>query len=198
MSYGSPDDTLVQRTESCGRPFPGIEVRAFNTNNDSVCAPGEIGELQIRGDCLFDGYYKAEDATDAAMMDGWLRTGDVGVVSTDGYVSYRGRSKDMLKVGGENVAALEIESYINTHPQVVLSQVVGVPDERYVEVPAAFIQSAQDATITAADVVDFCRGKIARYKVPRYVVFVNEWPMSATKVQKFKLKDLPLGARFEI
>ncbi|MEE8245015.1 MAG: hypothetical protein V3R27_08465, partial [Pseudomonadales bacterium] len=97
---------------------------------------------------------------------------------------------DMLKVGGENVAAVEIESFLATHPAVKLAQVVGVPDERLVEVAAAFIETELGATVTEEELIEFCRGKIAGFKVPRYVRFVDEWPMSSTKVQKFRLQEM--------
>lgn len=95
----------------------------------------------------------------------------------------------MLKVGGENVAAVEIESYLGTHPAVKLVQVVAAPDAKYVEVPAAFVELHEDASATADDLIEFCRDKIATFKIPRYVRFVTEWPMSATKIQKYRLRD---------
>jgi len=97
--------------------------------------------------------------------------------------------KDMLKVGGENVAAIEVESFLNTHPAVSIAQVVGVPDEKYIEVAAAFLELQPGVTATEQEIIDFCTGRIARYKIPRYVRFVTEWPMSSTKIQKFKLRD---------
>ena len=104
-------------------------------------------------------------------------------------MSFVGRLKDMLKVGGENVAAAEVESFLLTHPAAEIVQVVGVPDARYVEVPAAFVQLRQGASADGDDFVDFCRGQIATFKIPRYVRFVDEWPMSGTKIQKFRLRE---------
>lgn len=198
VSFGSPDDSLEQRVTSCGRPFPGIEVRTVDPETRQPTAKGETGDIQVRGYCLFDGYHNAPEATAQALQDGWLNTGDLGRVNSDGYISYSGRSKDMLKVGGENVAALEIESFLNSHPSVALSQVIGVDDDRYVEVPAAFVELTSGATLTGEALVEFCQGRIARFKIPRYIVFVREWPMSATKVQKYRLRDLPLGERIEV
>jgi len=196
VSYGSPRDTLEERTTACGRPFDGIEVRIEDPETKGEKATGEIGEILIRGYCLFEGYYKDPDKTrDTIDERGWLHTGDFGCLTENGMISYRGRLKDMLKVGGENVAALEIESFLNTHPDVVLSQVIGVEDERLVEVPAAFIECREGAALNAADLVEHCKGKISSFKIPRYIAFVDAWPMSATKVQKFKLKDFPLGDR---
>ena len=101
----------------------------------------------------------------------------------------------MLKIGGENVAALEIESHINSHPAVVLSQVVGVEDDRLDEVAAVFIEAVPGASVSSQDIIDYCKGQISNFKIPRYVIFVTEWPMSATKIQNFKLKSLDLGEK---
>jgi acyl-CoA synthetase (AMP-forming)/AMP-acid ligase II len=123
------------------------------------------------------------------MRGGWFHTGDLGRVDEDGRLTFLGRLKDMLKVGGENVAALEIEAYLATHPAVKIAQVVGVPEPRYQEVPAAFVELVDGSDLSEEELIEFCRGKIARFKVPRYVRFVTEWPMSASKVQKFRLRD---------
>lgn len=198
ICYGDVGDSREKRLNTCGKPFPGIEVRITDPENpDDVLGPNQKGEIQIRGYCLFEGYYKDEDATRNAMTgDGWYRSGDLGALDEDGYLSYLGRWKDMLKIGGENVAALEIESHINTHPDVVLSQVVGVPDDRLDEVAAVFIEKAEGGRISGEEVIHYCKGQISNFKIPRYVVFVDEWPMSATKIQKFKLKSLDLGEKF--
>ena len=198
ISFGAPDDDAELRSTTCGKPFPGIGVRIVDPGTGDELPAGAEGEIQISGYCLLDRYHNAPEATAEAMRDGWLRTGDLGVLTPDGYIRYTGRLKDMLKVGGENVAALEIEALVNDHPDVVLSQVVGVPDERLVEVPALFVQRHDGATTTGQALVDYCRERISRFKVPRYVVFVSEWPMSATKIQKFRLKELPLGERFVV
>ena len=120
---------------------------------------------------------------------GWLRSGDLGALAPGGRIRYLGRLKDMLKVGGENVAAIEIEGYLCLHPAVKMAQVVSAPDDRLVEVPAAFIELHEGARLTVEEVIDFCRGRIASFKIPRYVYFVTEWPMSATKIQKFRLRE---------
>ena len=122
--------------------------------------------------------------------DGWLRTGDIGALDAQGRLSFRGRLKDMLKVGGENVAALEIEGLLLTHPAVKMAQVVGAPHDRLGEVPAAFIELSEGTHCGEEEIIQFCRNKIASFKVPRIVRFVDEWPSSATKIQKFKLIEL--------
>ncbi len=102
---------------------------------------------------------------------------------------FGGRLKDILKVGGENVSAVEVEAFLATHPAIDIAQVVGADDARYQEVPAVFVQTRPGVTVTEADIIDFCRGQIATFKVPRYVRFVTEWPMSGTKIQKFRLRE---------
>ena len=197
IAYGGVHDSQEKRLTTCGQPFDGIEVRITDPDDCEAVLPlNQKGEIQIRGYCLFDGYYNDAAATrNAFAKDGWYRTGDLGILDADGYVAYAGRSKDMLKVGGENVAALEIVSHINTHPAVLLSQVIGVQDDRLDEVAAVFIELQDGATLTGQEVIDHCKGQISNFKIPRYVAFVTEWPMSATKVQKFKLHDLALGEK---
>ncbi len=190
VAFGEPGDTLEQRTTTSGRPFRGIEVQVRDLDTDAVVATGERGEILLRGYCLFEGYYKDAVKNDETFTDdGWFRTGDIGCLDPDGRISYLGRSKDMLKVGGENVAAAEIEGFLSQHPAVMLAQVVAAPDAKYVEVPAAFVQLKPGASATADELIEFCRGRIASFKVPRHVRFVAEWPMSATKIQKYRLRD---------
>jgi acyl-CoA synthetase (AMP-forming)/AMP-acid ligase II len=144
----------------------------------------------VRGYCLIDEYYKdAEKTAEAFEDDGFFHTGDIGSFDADGQIMFHGRTKDMLKVGGENVAAAEVEAYLAGHPAVKLAQVTGVPDPRLQEVPAAFVEKHDDQEVTEEELIAFCKGKIASYKIPRYVRFVTEWPMSTSKIQKFRLRD---------
>jgi len=121
-------------------------------------------------------------------VSGWFHTGDRGSLDASGRLRFLGRLKDMLKVGGENVAPAEIEAHLGLHPAVKLVQVVGVPDDRLEEVPAAFVELKPGHTATEQDLLDHCHDQIARFKVPRYIRFVSDWPMSATKVQKEPLR----------
>ena len=121
-------------------------------------------------------------------LDGWLHTGDIGSLDEHGTIMFHSRLKDMLKVGGENVAAAEIESLLQLHPGVKLAQVVGVADARLVEVPAAFIERVPGTSATEEELIGWCRGKIASFKVPRHIRFVSTWPMSTSKIQKFSLR----------
>jgi fatty-acyl-CoA synthase len=187
--FGHPEDSEHLRLHSCGRPMPGMQVEAVDPVTRAPLAPGERGELRLRGYGVFAGYYKDPEKTAATLVNGWFYSGDLGTVDQDGYVYFQGRLKDMLKVGGENVAALEIESFLANHPAVKLVQVVGVPDPRLEEVAAAFVELKPGASATEAELIGFCQGRIASFKIPRYVRFVTDWPMSATKIQKFRLRE---------
>jgi fatty-acyl-CoA synthase len=184
------DATPHQRVATCGAPMPGIEVRVVGAETGEPVARGATGELQIRGYGTFAGYHKDPGKTAASFTaDGWLRSGDEGSIDADGMVLYTGRIKDMMKVGGENVAPAEIEAHLSTHPAVKLVQVVGVPDERLDEVPAAFLELVPGRELSADEVVAYCEGQLASFKLPRHVRFVTEWPMSATKIQRFRLRE---------
>jgi fatty-acyl-CoA synthase len=190
VCYSELDDPLETRLTTCGKPLEGYELRVVDPDTGAELVTGERGELVARGPQLFSGYFRDPEQTAAAIdAEGFFHTGDLCSIDADGHVLFHGRIKDMLKVGGENVAAVEIESFLATHPGIKMAQVVGVPDDRLVEVPAAFIEAAPGHELTEEDVIAFCKGKIASFKVPRYVRFVDEWPMSATKVQKFRLRE---------
>jgi len=146
--------------------------------------------LWVRGYCVFSGYHKSPEKNAESFVDGWLRTGDLCSLTEEGAICYHGRIKDMLKVGGENVAALEIESFLSKHPAVQLAQVIGREDERLQEVPIAFIELSPGQEASEAQLIEFCKGALASFKVPRAIYFVQEWPMSSTKVQKFRLRAL--------
>jgi fatty-acyl-CoA synthase len=189
VAFHSPDDSLDARLTTCGRALDGFEMRVVDPKHNEPKRPGERGELVGRGPQMFTGYYRNPDATSEVIDDdGFFHTGDLCSMSATGEISYHGRIKDMLKVGGENVSAIEIESFLSTHPAIKIAQVVGIPDPRLLEVVAAFIELAPGHALSADEVVEYCSGQIARFKVPRYVRFVDDWPMSATKVQKFRLR----------
>ncbi len=185
-----------KRVWTCGPPLPGVEVRVVDPETGEALGQEVRGELQIRGYGCFEGYHKDPEKTAATFTgEGWLRSGDAGLVDRDGMITYLGRIKDMLKVGGENVAPSEIESHLSTHPAVKLVQVVGAPDERLEEVAAAFIEVVPGHDLSEEEAIGYCEGRIASFKVPRYVRFVTqaEWPMSATKIQKFRLQERIAG-----
>lgn len=186
---GSIDEDDDTRANTSGKPYSGVQLRVVDIDTGKEVKPGERGEVTIKGFSLFEGYYKSPEKTAQAFDEqGWFHTGDVGTVDQDGRISFHGRMKDTLKVGGENVAAVEIESFLCSHPAVQLIQVVGVPDAKLLEVAAAFIQLKPGTTCTEQEIIEYCNGKIATFKIPRYVRFVEQWPMSATKIQKYKLQ----------
>ncbi|MBT7332923.1 MAG: acyl--CoA ligase [Gammaproteobacteria bacterium] len=190
IAFNHPDESLDSRLHTCGRPFPGIEVRIKDPETLTDLPADQQGELWVRGYCVFSGYHKSPEKNAESFVDGWLRTGDLCSLTEEGAICYHGRIKDMLKVGGENVAALEIESFLSKHPAVQLAQVIGREDERLQEVPIAFIELSPGQEASEAQLIEFCKGALASFKVPRAIYFVQEWPMSSTKVQKFRLRAL--------
>lgn len=186
-----PADGDDARLATQGPPFPGLEIGIRDEANRPLSA-GERGEIVIRGPSMFAGYHggpAGPGPAEAIDADGWYHSGDLGFVGIDGRLRYLGRLKDMLKVGGENVAALEIASHLQAHPAVSVAQVVGVADEKYGEVPAAFIELQPGAALSEEEVIVHCRAGLATFKVPRHVRFVTQWPMSSTKVQTFRLRE---------
>ncbi len=187
---GSPDEDQYLRISRLGKPLPGLEVRIVQPDTGEEAATGQRGEVLVRGYSTLEGYYKDPEKTAQAIdADGWFHTGDIGSLDDHGTIMFHGRYKDMLKVGGENVAAAEIEALLARHAAVKLAQVVGIPDEKYVEVPAAFVELKPGRKATEAELIAFCKREVASFKVPRAIRFVEEWPMSSSKIQKFRLRD---------
>jgi acyl-CoA synthetase (AMP-forming)/AMP-acid ligase II len=143
---------------------------------------------------LMQGYYgKPEETARAVDADGWMHTGDMGLLRDDGHLRFMGRYKDMLKIGGENVDPMEVEAYLMTHPAVNLAAVVAYPDARLSEVGVAFVRLEPGLTLTEAELIAHCRGKIASFKTPRRVIFVDDFPMTSSgKIQKVKLREVAL------
>lgn len=186
-SMSSPHDSLEQRVARTGRPLRSHRVRIVNPETLEEAPAGSRGEIVIGGP-LFSGYYGDPAQTQKVMLPGgWLRSGDLGWIDEAGQIVYAGRHKDMLKIGGENVAAVEVESHLSRHPKIKMAVVIPAPDPRLSEVVAAYIELRAGETMSVAEVIQYCVGQLASFKVPRYVRFVTSWPMSATKIQKFKL-----------
>ena len=185
------DDSIERRVSTVGKVLPDVEVRLVDADTGLEVGPGEQGELQTRSSMVMLGYYNMPDATaDAIDADGWLHTGDLATVDADGYYKITGRLKDMIIRGGENIYPREIEEFLYTHPQIDDVQVIGVPDRRYGEEVMAWVRLKPDSNATEDSIRDYCRGKIAHYKVPRYVKLTNEFPMTVTgKVQKFLMRE---------
>jgi fatty-acyl-CoA synthase len=190
LIMGDPRDGADVRFHTLGRVIEGMEVKIVDPETGARRPAGLPGELCVRGYSVFQGYYGESEPSQGAGFDddGFFHTQDLLAVDEQGLYRYCGRLKDMLKVGGENVAALEVEDFLCGLGGVRVAQVVGVPDVRYDEVPAAFIELTADASLTAEDVITFCRGRIATFKVPRYIRFVTDWPLSGTKIKKHELR----------
>jgi len=199
------DDSIAQRTGTVGAALPEIEVKIIDPEGNSIVKPGESGELCCRGYNIMKGYYNMPERTAEAIdADGWLRSGDQADVDSDGYYRITGRIKDMIIRGGENIYPREIEEFLYTMDGVLDVQVAGIPDGKYGEVVGAFIVRKEGADIIAEDVVDFTRNRIAPYKKPKHVFFIDEYPMTASgKIQKYKLREMACkklgieGALFE-
>lgn len=185
------DDPLQVRVSTVGRVLPGVEAKVVDLETGEECAPNEQGELCTRGYHVMRGYYKMDERTAEVIdEDGWLHTGDLAVADEAGYYSITGRAKDMIIRGGENIYPREVEEFLYTHPTVSDVQVYGVPDERYGEQVAAAIIPRQDATPDEEEIRSYCRENIAYFKVPNYIQFVEEYPMTASgKIQKYKLRQ---------
>jgi fatty-acyl-CoA synthase len=190
LCLGAAGDPLDARMATAGRPVPGMEVRVVDPETGEDVPAGTPGELIFRGVSRFIRYHEDPEATAAAIdADGWFHSGDIARADERGFVAYVGRYKDMLKVGGENVAAAEVENFLATHPAVQVVQVVAAPDARYGEVAAAFVQLKDGAHATEQELIDHCRGRISTFKVPRYVRFVDEWPLAGNKIRKHELRE---------
>jgi fatty-acyl-CoA synthase len=185
-------DSLEHRVGTVGKPLPGLEVRIVRPSTLEPLPPGQPGELMVRGHCVMKGYYnKPKETAEAITTDGWLHSGDLAVQTSDGYYRITGRIKDMIIRGGENIYPREIEEFLYTHPKIADVQVVGLPDPHFGEEVCAWIRLKAGAVMAEEEVKTFCRDQIAHYKIPRYVVFVDEYPTTVTgKIQKFKLREM--------
>ncbi|SDD18723.1 fatty-acyl-CoA synthase [Cupriavidus sp. YR651] len=183
------DDPLDKRVSTVGRVQPHLQCKVVDATGEIV-PRGETGELCTRGYSVMQGYWDDDARTDEAIRDGWMYTGDLATIDADGYCNIVGRVKDMLIRGGENIYPREIEEFLFRHPKVQAVQVFGVPDTKYGEEVCAWIVLKPGQTATEDEIRAFCRDQIAHYKIPRYIRFVNDMPMTVTgKVQKFVMRD---------
>ena len=186
----STSDPMERRVSTVGRIQPRLEAKVVDTNSGAVLPVGEKGELLVRGYSVMQGYWGDEARTREAIRDGWMFTGDLATIDAEGYCNIVGRAKDMIIRGGENVYPREIEEFLFRHPKVQSVQVFGVPDPKYVEEVCAWIVLKPGENCTEAEIREFCREQIAHYKVPRYIRFVPDMPMTITgKVQKFVMRE---------
>ncbi|HEU5140988.1 MAG TPA: AMP-binding protein [Bacillales bacterium] len=185
------DDPIERRVNTVGKVMPHVEVKIIDPASEEQVLSNTPGELCTRGYHVMKGYYKMEEATSGAIdEEGWLHTGDLATIDEEGYVQITGRLKDMIIRGGENIYPREIEEFLYTHPDVLDVQVIGAHDERYGEQVAAYIRKRPEAKISEEDLREYCKGKIAKYKIPKYLFFVEGYPMTASgKVQKYKLRE---------
>ncbi|MDK2920693.1 MAG: fatty-acyl-CoA synthase [Desulfonauticus sp.] len=192
MTQTRVDDPIEKRVETVGKAMPEIEVRVVDPETNKPVPPGVQGEVCCRGYNVMKGYYNMPEATRAAIdEEGWLHSGDLGVMDEEGYLSITGRLKDMIIRGGENIYPREIEEFLYNMEGIKDVQVVGVPSKKYGEEVGAFIIPKEGYELTPEDVRDFCRGRIARYKIPKYIAFVKEYPLTASgKIQKYKLREM--------
>jgi acyl-CoA synthetase (AMP-forming)/AMP-acid ligase II len=187
----SQEEGRESRSTTHGKAAPGVEVRIVDPQSAADCADGVLGEIWVRGYNVMEEYWNAPELTRKAISpDKWLKTGDLYTRLDNGSLIFGGRFKDMLKVGGENVSAVEVEAFLCTHPAVKTAEVVGRPDPRLDEVPVAFVELNSGFSADETSLIEHCRGRIANFKVPRAVYFVGpgEWPMSATKIDKRALR----------
>jgi fatty-acyl-CoA synthase len=188
------DDTLEHRCETVGQAMPHTEIKIVDPATGQVVPRGEPGEFCARGYLVMRGYWEDPERTDESIdTSRWMHSGDLATLDADGYVRIVGRIKDMVIRGGENIYPREIEEFLYTHPEIADVQVIGVPDERFGEELMAWVIARSGAALSEDDVKGHCRGRIAHFKVPRYVKFVDSFPMTVTgKVQKFKMRELAI------
>jgi fatty-acyl-CoA synthase len=188
---------LEKQVSTVGLVHPHVEVKIVDPENGRIVDRGERGELCTRGYSVMLGYWDDDPATRAAIdTANWMHTGDLAVMDAEGYLNIVGRIKDMIIRGGENIYPREIEEFLYAHPAIADVQVVGIPDERYGEVVCAWIVTKEGAGLSEDEVVAFCQGRIARFKIPHYVRFVDEFPMTVTgKIQKFRIREMECAER---
>ena len=195
ITMHSPNDTLEQRSSTVGRAMPNVEVKLVDAIGATVLI-GEAGELCARGYLVMAGYDQDPEATARAVdRDGWLHTGDLAMMREDGHFHIRGRSKDMIIRGGENIYPAEIEAFLFTHPKIGEASVIGLPDLKMGEVVAAWVRPKAGQTLTAEEVREYCQGKIAHFKIPHHIRVVDSMPMTVSgKIQKFKIWEFEIEA----
>jgi fatty-acyl-CoA synthase len=188
------DDTLERRTETVGNSLPHQEVKVVDLDNGRTLPLGQVGEICFRGYHIMAGYYGDEEATRKAIDEhSWLHSGDLGTMDAEGYVRITGRLKEMMIRGGENIYPREIEDYIFTHPKVAEVAVFGIPDKYYGEEVMAWIRLHEGEKATEDELRVFCKGKIAHFKIPKYIWFVDEFPMTVTgKLQKSRMREIAI------
>ena len=185
----------MRRCGTVGRVMPHVEVKVIDPETGAITPRGTAGEFCTRGYSVMRGYWENAEKTAEAIDPGnWMHTGDLAVMDDEGYINIVGRIKDMIIRGGENVYPREIEEYLYTHPAVADVQVIGVPDVKYGEEIMAWVKLKEGEHLSDTDIKEFCKGRIAHYKVPRYVTFVDDFPMTVTgKVRKIEMRETSIA-----
>jgi len=191
LTHTLPDDPHPDWVSTVGRPLPQTEIKIIDPDTSATIPRGEIGEICARGYGIMKDYFDNRDATSSAIdAEGWLHTGDLGSLDEHGYCRVQGRRKDIIIRGGENIYPREVEDILHTHPAILDASVVGVPDRDWGEVPVAFVQLKPGCEATGEDLTQFCRERLASYKVPRIWRVVDQFPQTASgKTQKFRLRE---------
>jgi fatty-acyl-CoA synthase len=197
ITLASVDETFEHRVMTVGDPLANVEVQIVNPETGKRLPVNEQGELCSRGFLIMKGYDADPDATAATVdPEGWLHTGDLAVMHEDGFVSFKGRAKDTIIRGGENIYPREVEDFLHSHPKVADVYVIGIPDAKLGETVVAWVQLKTGVEATPEEIRDFCKGKIAYFKVPQYVRFVDSFPMTITKkIQKFLMQEQEIRER---
>jgi len=191
------DDALETRVSTVGKALPATEVKIARVGTGEPLPFGEQGEVCARGYMVMKGYDDEPEATRRAIdAEAWLHTGDLGVMRGDGYIHLTGRAKDMIIRGGENIYPREVEEFLYTHPKIAEVQVVGLPDERLGEIVAAWVRLRAGETADEEEIREFCKGKIAYFKIPQFIRFVSEFPLTITgKIQKYRIREFEVRER---
>lgn len=197
VTMSDADDSIEVRVNTVGRALPQTEIRIVSTENGATLPVGEQGEVCARGYAVMKGYDAEPEATTQAIdTQGWLHTGDLGVMHEDGCIHLTGRSRDIIIRGGENIYPREIEEFLYTHPKISEVQVVGIPNERLGEIVVAWVRLRPGQTATEEEIRDFCREQIAYFKIPEHVRLVTEFPATLSgKIQKYKMREFEIDAR---
>ena len=194
--FGSYADPWEKRSRSCGRVDAShMELQIRDAATGAPAPPGQVGEILFRGWCTFNGYLnQPEETAKIVEPDGWVHTGDLGMLDADGYLYFKGRLKNMLRVGGENVSAEEVEAMLLSHPKIKMAAVIGAPDERLGEVVMAIVELREGEAASEQEIIDYCAARMANFRVPRIVRFTRDWPLTGSgKIQTHVLRDRYLG-----
>jgi fatty-acyl-CoA synthase len=194
LTMSSTDDSIEKRVSTVGRPMPHTELKIVDPATGEIVPRGVPGEICARGYMIMAGYYKNKEATSLAIdANGWLHTGDLGTMDNDNYCKITGRIKDIVIRGGESIYPREVEEFLYTHPAISDAQVIGVPDLKYGEELMAWVKVKSGEKVTESEIKEFCKDQIAHFKIPRYIKFVDEFPMTVTgKIQKYKMREVSI------